>query len=428
MTGLRKDGTTLPMSLVVTEAKLSKNTIFVGVIRDLTEEQHLEAELRQAQKLESIGQLTGGIAHDFNNILMVIMANVEELAEEDHADTETKARLERIMASTERATELTRQLLAFARKQPLQPRPSNLNDIVVGTSKMLSRTLGEHIEIESILADDLWATNIDRAQFEAALVNLAINARDAMAEGGRLMIETRNEVLDEDYQMHNADVAIGEYVMLAVSDTGHGIPSDVLERVFEPFFTTKGVGKGTGLGLSMVYGFIKQSGGNIKIYSEVGHGTTIRMYLPRSDLASTGAETAMKEIAPQGTERILVVEDDDLVRASIVSQLRSLGYVIGEAGNGAEGLARLTQGPSYDLLLTDVIMPGEMNGSVLADAARRHQLSLRVLFMSGYTENAIVHHGRLDAGVRLLSKPFRKIDLARALRSIFDSPADSGTA
>ena len=428
VTARRKDGTTLPITIAVGEAKFEDETIFVGIIHDLTAQKAIEGELRQSQRLDAIGKLTGGIAHDFNNILMVIMAAVESMIEEDTVSPRMQKQLERIGTATQRAADLTRQLLAFARKQPLQPRPSNLNDVVVSTGELLGRTLGEHIEIDSILADDLWSTNIDRAQLESALVNLAINARDAMPEGGRLMIETRNAVLDEDYARLNPEVVPGEYAMLAVSDSGQGIPPDVLEHVFEPFFTTKEAGKGTGLGLSMVYGFIKQSNGHIKIYSEVDHGTTLRIYLPRNHVPATKVETATREIAPRGSERILVVEDDDDVRESVVSQLLSLGYVVEEARNGTEGLDRVTQNGPYDLLLTDVVMPGRLNGRGLADAARQHRAGLRVLFMSGYTENAIIHHGRLDPGARLLSKPFRKIDLARAVRSALDSTEEDGAA
>ncbi|MEK7995725.1 MAG: PAS domain S-box protein [Planctomycetota bacterium] len=428
VTARRKDGTTLPITISVGEARFEDETIFVGIIHDLTAQKAVEGELRQSQRLDAIGKLTGGIAHDFNNILMVIMGDIEAMVEKGVVDPQMQRRLDRIATATQRAADLTRQLLAFARKQPLQPLPTSLNDVVVATGKLLGRALGEHIEIDSILADDLWTTSIDRAQLESALVNLAINARDAMPEGGRLMIETGNAVLDEDYVRVNPEAVPGEYAMLVVSDSGHGIPPDVLEHVFEPFYTTKEAGKGTGLGLSMVYGFIKQSNGHIKIYSEVGHGTAIRIYLPRSHAPATKAESVTREITPRGSERILVVEDDDDVRESVVSQLLSLGYVIEEARNGAEGLDRVTRDGPYDLLLTDVVMPGPINGRALADAARQHQASLRVLFMSGYTENAIIHHGRLDPGARLLNKPFRKIDLARAVRDALDSAEEGGAA
>jgi signal transduction histidine kinase/ActR/RegA family two-component response regulator len=390
------------------------------LVQEAAQRELVEQQLRQSQKLDAIGQLTGGIAHDFNNILFVIMGNVEVLAEKAGIDPEMRKHLDNILVSTERAADLTRQLLAFARKQPLRPQPTNLNDIVGATHTMLGRALGQHIEISAILDDGLWGASIDRAQFEAALVNLCINARDAMPEGGRLLIETQNVSLDEEYVKHNPGARAGDYAMLAVSDTGAGIPADMMERVFEPFVTTKAPGKGTGLGLSMVYGFIKQSHGHIKIYSEVGHGTTVRIYLPRNDEVSTEVETASKAM-PRGTERILVVEDDYRVRENVVFQLGSLGYVVGQADSAVAGLARLTEDLPYDLLLTDVVMPGKMNGRGLADEARRRHADLGVLFMSGYTENAIVHNGHLDVGSRLLSKPFRKAELARAVRDAIDA-------
>jgi signal transduction histidine kinase len=390
------------------------------LVQQAAQRELIEQQLRQSQKLDAIGQLTGGIAHDFNNILFVIMSNVEALVEQANADPAMRKRLDSILASTERASDLTRQLLAFARKQPLRPQPTNLNDIVATTSQMMGRALGQHIEINSILSEGLWGVSVDRAQLEAALVNLCINARDAMTGGGRLLIETQSVSLDEEYVRHNPVARAGDYAMLAVSDTGVGIPADMLERVFEPFVTTKEVGKGTGLGLSMVYGFIKQSNGHIKIYSEVGHGTTVRIYLPRSNEMSTEVETASK-LMPRGTERVLVVEDDHRVRENVVFQLGSLGYIVGQADCAVAGLARLTEDPPYDLLLTDVVMPGKMNGRGLADEARRRYADMGVLFMSGYTENAIVHNGHLDVGNRLLSKPFHKAELARAVRDAIDA-------
>ena len=429
VTALRKDGTTLPISIAVGEAKLDDETIFVGVVHDLTAQKAIEGDLRQAQRLDAIGKLTGGIAHDFNNILMVIMGDAEAMAKDGSLPEGTQKRLKRILQATDRAAELTRQMLAFARKQPLDPRPTDLNEVVVAIDKLLRHSLGEHVEIQSTPAAELWVTSIDRSQFEAALVNLAINARDAMPDGGRLTIETANAVLDENYQRANPDVAPGDYAMLAVSDSGQGIPPDVLDHVFEPFFTTKDIGKGIGLGLSMVYGFIKQSNGHIRIYSEMGRGTTVRMYLPRSDAPALEANTGNREIIPRGSERILVVEDDAIVRENVVSQLHSLGYVTDEGSNGVEGLELVVKNGPYDLLLTDVVMAGAINGRTLAGAALQHQAGIAVLFMSGYTNNAIVHHGRLDKGARLLSKPFHKVELARAVRDAIDSAraGDGGT-
>ena len=389
-------------------------------MEDVTDKLATEEMLRQSQKMEAVGQLTGGVAHDFNNILMVIMANVEELQEAEDLSREQQEQLRNIAASGQRAAELTRRLLAFSRKQRLTPKPTNLTDLVAGTDKLLRRTLGEQIEVEAIFADDLWTTNIDRSQVEAALVNLCVNARDAMPNGGRLLIETANVELDQAYADANPDVAPGRYVMLAVSDTGTGIPPELLAKVFEPFFTTKEVGKGTGLGLSMVYGFIRQSNGHIKIYSELGHGTTIRMYMPRSDEPLEDASRAVV-VLPRGSERILLVEDDEQVRAAVLTQLRGLGYTVTEAAGGQDGLRHLEGGEPFDLMMTDIVMPG-LDGPALAERAAALRPALRIIFMSGYSENAAINHGRVAPDARILSKPFRKIDLARRIRSALDEP------
>ncbi len=388
-------------------------------LEDVTEKNTTEEMLRQSQKMEAVGQLTGGVAHDFNNILMVILANVEELLEADNLLPDQREQLENISGSGQRAAELTKRLLAFSRKQRLMPQSTDLTDLVAGTDKLLRRTLGEQIEIEAILADDLWTTSVDRAQLEAALVNLCVNARDAMPNGGRLLIETSNTELDLAYAADNAGVVPGEYVMLAVSDTGAGMSPEILRKVFEPFFTTKGVGKGTGLGLSMVYGFIKQSNGHIKIYSEVGHGTTIRMYMPRSNAPAeqTGAAAA---VPPRGSERILVVEDDLQVRTAVIAQLRSLGYSVTEAAGAQPALELLGNGAGFDLILTDVIMPG-MDGPQLAQSVSTHWPDLKIIFMSGYSQNAARNHDRVAPDAHLLSKPFRKIDLATRVREVLDA-------
>ena len=300
----------------------------------------------------------------------------------------------------------------------MRPQRTDLNDLVAITRKLLRRTIGEHIEIEAIFAEGLWPTFVDRALLEAALVNLCVNARDAMPGGGRLLIETRNVTLDGAYAEREAEVVPGDYVLLSVADTGGGISPDVLSRVFEPFFTTKEVGKGTGLGLSMVFGFVKQSGGHVKIYSEVGHGTSVKIYLPRSSGSTeTAAEAAAAAEIRGGDETILIVEDDPLVRQYVVTQIGSLGYATLAAANAPEALALLGANPGIDLLFTDVIMPGPMNGRQLADEAVRRRPDLKVLYTSGYTENAILHHGRLDEGVLLLAKPYRKAELAAMLRT-----------
>jgi signal transduction histidine kinase/CHASE3 domain sensor protein/ActR/RegA family two-component response regulator len=393
----------------------------VIVFRDVTEAKQTERQLRQSQKLDAVGQLTGGVAHDFNNMLTVIIGTAEILAEgvADRPDLLVIAKL--IDQAAERGAELTKHLLAFSRQQPLQPRNVDVNAMVLETAQLLRPTLGEHIEIESMLEDDADPAHIDPSQLHTALLNLAVNARDAMPTGGKLTLETGNVVLDESYAQSNAEVLPGPYVMIAVSDTGTGIPAKVRDRVFEPFFTTKEVGKGTGLGLSMVYGFVKQSNGHIKIYSEEGYGTTIKLYLPR---ATAKAEApAIAAPITGGYETILVVEDDALVREFVTAQLRSLGYTTVTATDGTAALAHVETGAAFDLLFTDVIMPGGINGRQLADQVAKQRPSAKVLYTSGYTENAIVHHGRLDAGVLLLAKPYRKSDLARMVRNALDPVA-----
>jgi PAS domain S-box-containing protein len=416
---IHKDGHLVTLLWMGAWSEADRRHFFIG--RDLTDFEHTEALLRQAQKMESVGQLTGGVAHDFNNILMVIMANIEALGEHDDLDPELRRRIDGIDKATERAADLTHQLLAFSRQQPLRPRRTNINDLVATTGSLLRRSLGEQVEIEAFLADDLWNVEIDRSQLESALVNLSINARDAMPDGGRLLIETKNTRFDLDYIAQHPDAAVGDYVMVAVTDSGSGISPDIVDRVFEPFFTTKEVGKGTGLGLSMVYGFIKQSNGHVNVYSELGKGTSFKLYLPRFDAKKEDAMAAPSAPLPRGNERILVVEDDAQVRAEVVRQLRSLGYSVGEAPGALEGLAAFeVASPQYDLLLTDVIMPGPMNGKSLADEVARRWADTKLVFMSGYAENAIVHHGRVDEGSLLLSKPFRKSDLAQMIRRALD--------
>ena len=400
----------------------------IGTCQDITQHLDLEEQLRQSLKMEAVGLLTGGIAHDFNNVLTIIMAKVEALEEED-LGPDVLGHIGGIRNATLRAADLTRQLLAYSRKQPLRPQRTNINDLVTATGELLRRTLGEQVEIAAVLADDLWTTNVDRAQLETALINLCINARDAMPEGGRLLIETRNEVLDGDYVACDATVIAGNYVMLAVSDTGTGMPPEVLAKVFDPFFTTKEVGKGTGLGLSMVYSFIKQSHGHIEIDSEVGRGTLFKLYLPRD--AGVQEEMALRQRPAMlgGSERILVVEDDPEVRASVVQQLQGLGYAVSESPDGAAGVTVLeAASPPLDLLLTDVGMPGPMNGRALVDEVARRWPRTKVVFMSGYSKSAIVHSCRLDEGVLLLSKPFLKRDLAGIIRQALDGSAGRGPA
>ncbi|MFT4120373.1 PAS domain S-box protein [Bradyrhizobium sp.] len=409
------DGHEVALNWMGTWSEPIKRHFFIG--RDLTEKQAAEAQFRQAQKMDAIGQLTGGVAHDFNNVLTVITGTIGILGDAVSDRPELAAITRLIDDAAERGAQLTRHLLAFARKQPLQPREIDVNALVLEAAKLLHPTLGEQISITPQLTEDAWPALVDPSQLSTAILNLALNARDAMPGGGKLVLETRNVFLDDGYTSMNADVAPGNYVMIAVSDTGSGIPAELLERVFDPFFTTKEVGKGTGLGLSMVFGFVKQSGGHIKIYSEEGHGTSVKIYLPRSTgVQETELEALQNVPVTGGHEKILIVEDDALVRQYVVTQIKSLGYAALEAANAAEALTIIDDDAAIDLLFTDVIMPGGMNGRQLADEAARRRPDLRTLFTSGYTENAIVHHGRLDSGVLLLAKPYRKSELARMLR------------
>jgi PAS domain S-box-containing protein len=385
------------------------------VYHDATASRETEHKLLQSQKLDAIGKLTGGVAHDFNNMLTVITGTTETLVAGLAHEPELQKTAELIDQAAERCSELIQHLLAFARRQPLQPRNVDINATVVDIAKLLRPTLGEQIEVNSILEQEVAIAHIDASQLANSLLNMAINARDAMPNGGKLLLETRNVVLDEAYAQANPGVKPGPYVMLAVSDTGAGMSQEVLDKVFEPFFTTKEVGKGSGLGLSMVYGFVKQSGGHIRIYSEVGHGTTIKLYLPPARGEIEAAPAAAPAL-PHGNETILVVEDDALVRNFVIAQLQSLGYRTIAAANGPAAMALIADDKPFDLLFTDVIMPGGMTGRQLADEAIKRRPGVKVLYTSGYTDNAIVHQGRLDAGVLLLTKPYRKSQLANMVR------------
>ncbi|CAN7762423.1 PAS domain S-box protein [Bradyrhizobium sp. LjRoot220] len=412
---MRRDGKEIRVELSVTELKRRNGFVFNGFMRDLTDKIATEDRIRQAEKMEAVGQLTGGIAHDFNNILTVITGTIEILADAVKGEPQLAAITRMIDEAASRGADLTQHLLAFARKQPLEPKETDVNTLIIDTAKLLQRTLGEHVEIESVFEDESCPAIVDPNQLATAILNLALNARDAMPDGGKLIIETGMVVLDEHYaRMHN-DVRPGRYAMIAVSDTGTGIPAAILDKVFNPFFTSKGPGKGTGLGLSMVYGFVKQSAGHIMIYSEEGHGTTIKMYLPPATGTSLAAGPSQAPAVEGGNETILVVEDDALVRNYVLTQLHSLGYVTLDAGNATEALAIVKAGHPFDLLFTDVIMPG-LNGRQLANEMLKIRPGLKVLFTSGYTENAIIHHGRLDEGVLLLAKPYRKSDMAIMIR------------
>ncbi|HEY8435323.1 MAG TPA: response regulator [Sphingomicrobium sp.] len=417
------------------------NARLFGELRSLNEqlEQRVNAEvarraeaeeaLRQSQKMEAVGQLTGGIAHDFNNLLTVVTGNVgmaqRALDAANITDARTRRALTGAMKGAERAATLTQRLLAFSRRQPLAPKVVDVDKLVLGMSDLLQRSLGELIKLEIIIAPGLWRIEADPNQLESAILNLAVNARDAMPKGGDLVIETANARLDENYAASHAEVPPGQYVMIAVTDSGTGMSKEVVDRAFEPFFTTKEIGKGTGLGLSMIYGFIKQSGGHVKIYSEEGQGTTIKMYLPRllreaNGDEETGSVSSGFESSPR-QETILVVEDDDDVRAYTVDCLRELGYRVLEAHDGPSALRLLErQEAPVDLLFTDVVMPA-MTGRELADEARKLQPRLRVLYTSGYTRNAIVHAGRLDPGVDMIAKPFTFEALAEKVRDSLDA-------
>ncbi|MDR3507624.1 MAG: CHASE3 domain-containing protein [Caulobacteraceae bacterium] len=388
----------------------------VGSSRDVTEREQAQEQLRRAQRMEAIGHLTGGVAHDFNNLLQVMRGNLE-LISAQVGDGPAAPRIRNALHAAERAAQLTRHLLAFARRQPLEPRVINLGRFIADMAEMLRRTLGEGVVVETVVAPALWNTLADPAQVESAILNLALNARDAMPGGGRLMIEVANAVLDETYVQRDEELIPGEYVLIAVSDTGHGMDRATLTRVFEPFFTTKGEEKGTGLGLSMVYGFVKQSHGHVQIYSEPGQGTTVKIFLPRSREAEQIEPPSPGGSLRGRSEVVLVVEDDDLVRVSAVGMLRDLGYACIHAADGAEALEALKSDAKIDLLFTDVVMPGPVRSRDLAVEAGRLRPGLPVLFTSGYTQDAIVHHGRLDEGVQLLSKPYTRDSLARRIRS-----------
>jgi CheY-like chemotaxis protein/nitrogen-specific signal transduction histidine kinase len=385
-----------------------------------------EDALRQSQKLDAIGHLTGGVAHDFNNLLTIIIGNLENAQRQVESWTEGSqlklARgLDNAMRGAQRAATLTKRLLAFSRQQPLNPTALDVNRVLNGLADFMRHALGEDVSLEIVGSGGVWPIEVDPAELEAVVLNLAVNARDAMPEGGKLTIEASNSYLDDAYCKQNADVRPGQYVLIAVTDTGSGMNKEVIDRAFEPFFTTKQSGQGTGLGLSQVYGFVKQSGGHVKIYSEVGYGTTVKIYLPRSAGKSAMAEESKGEPSRgRSGECILVVEDDADVRGYVVETLGTLGYDVLEAADAEHALRLLREHQTVRLLLTDVVMPG-MNGRKLAEEAKAQQPSLKVLYMTGYSRNAIVHQGRLDAGVDLLQKPVTSEYLANTVRRVLDA-------
>ena len=434
---VRKDGSTFWASVVINPIRDPAGELigYAKITRDVTERreaqqalQRAQEQLAQAQKMEGIGQLTGGVAHDFNNLLTIIVGNLETIQRALTAggalDPDRLARaVDYAMRGAERAASLTQRLLAFSRRQPLDPKPVDVGRLVTGMSELLRRSLGEQIAIETVLAGGLWRVLVDANQLEVSILNLAVNARDAMPDGGKLTIETANTLLDESYAALQSEVVPGQYVVVSITDTGVGMSREVQTRAFEPFYTTKDIGQGTGLGLSQVYGFVKQSGGHVKIYSESGMGTTVKLYLPRLLTDEAAAEPEVVAHAPRsvGAETILVVEDDADVRAHSTGILRELGYTVLEAPIASVGLQLLERHPEIRLLFTDVGLPGGMNGRQLADAARQLRPDLKVLFTTGYARNAIVHDGRLDPGVALITKPFTYSGLAAKLGDMLDT-------
>ncbi len=422
---VRKDGSRFWANALVDAIRDPSGQLlgFAKITRDMTEWRAMQEQLHQAQKMEAIGQLTGGVAHDFNNLLTVILGNLDTIGRLAPAqDGRLKRAVDQAMRGAQRAATLTQQLLAFSRRQPLNPKPTEVNRLVSGISELIRRTLNENIAIETVLGAGVWRIEIDAHQLESALLNLAVNARDAMRSGGKLTLETANAHLDERYAANYAEIVPGQYVVICVSDTGTGMSKDVIGRAFDPFFTTKPIGEGTGLGLSQVYGFVKQSGGHIKLYSEVGEGTTVKIYLPRYVGSQMDADAEPQPIVPHGesTEVILVVEDDEDVREFSSDSLRELGFSVLEAHDGPTALQMLDSHPEVKMLFTDVGLPG-INGRELVDAARVRRPSLKVLFTSGYARNAIVHQGRLDSGVQLLTKPFTRAQLAARVRDVLDA-------
>ena len=394
---------------------------YFGSCIDISERTAMETQLRQAQKMEAIGQLTGGVAHDFNNLLQVIAGNLQLLEKDVPGQERAQRRLQHATEAVLRGSKLSGQLLAFARRQFLSPRATNLGNLIRRMDDILQRALGEAIEVETVISGGLWNTLVDPTQVESALLNLAVNARDAMGGRGKLTIEAGNARLDDEYVAKHVDVQTGQYVMVAVTDTGCGMSPEVVERVFDPFFTTKAEGEGTGLGLSMVHGFVKQSGGHVTVRSEIDRGTTIRLYLPRTRVQEDEPVEVARGAVVGGTEVILLVEDDDDVRATTAEVLMDLGYQVLRACDPDAGLVILDSGASIDLLFTDVVMPGALGARDLARHAQQRFPGLPVLFTSGYTDNAIVNGGHGDEGVELLSKPYTREDLARRLRKMLAS-------
>ena len=400
-------------------------TLWNGIILDVTERKELEEQLLQAQRMKVVGQLTGGVAHDFNNLMLSVQLNIESVGNTGKLDAESRKHLADALHSLSSARELTQRLLAFSRKQPLNPEPTALTELVTDVADLIRRTLRETVAVETHFGENLWPAMIDRRQLESALMNLALNSRDAMPSGGRISITTQNVILDEEDTNPYDDLLPGEYVAIAFSDTGAGMPPDVAERAFEPFFTTKEVGEGSGLGLSMVYGFLKQSRGQVMLESQLGEGTIVTLYLPRSHEAGTPAvrkaPERVKQTMPRGDETILVVEDEPSVRAVVVRLLNNLGYRVIEAEDGAEALERYREIGEIDLLFSDIVLPGGMDGTRVAAEIQQRQPGVRILFTSGYAGAAMDRSGRIDDGAQLLSKPYPMKTLAARIREILDT-------
>ena len=416
---LRIDGTKFPVEVQAKTIQLGERSLRVTAIRDISERKNLEEQVRQAQRMESIGRLAGGVAHDFNNLLTVILSLVRLLTRVPRSAAD-RDDLEQIQTAAERAAELTQQLLAFARRQIVEPQSLDLNELVTRIDKMLRRLIGEDIRLTTIPDPGIGRIRADPGKVEQVLMNLAVNARDAMENGGKLTIETANVELGEDYAANHPEVHPGRYVMLSVSDTGAGMDAVTMAHIFEPFFTTKSAGKGTGLGLATCYGIVKQSGGSIWVYSEAGKGTTFKVYFPQFAEETVPVPPPVMQAAPFGSETLLVVEDDDMVRRVAVRILRDQGYVVHDTGDPVEALAVFERlGGAIDLLVTDVVMAG-MSGKELANQLRARRPALKVLYTSGYTENTIVHHGVVDVGVNFLEKPYVPDELARRVREVLD--------
>lgn len=386
--------------------------------------ERVESQLRQAQKMQAVGQLTGGLAHDFNNMLAVIVGCLNLLKRKmARGEIDKDSLIDKAMECVDRAAALTHRLLAFSRQQPLAPQTVDANKLVGGMAEMIRRTLGESINVETVLASGVWRIHVDPNQLESAILNLAVNARDAMNDEGKVTIETSNAYIDDNYAREHAEVKEGQYVLVAVSDSGTGMPPEIIAKAFEPFFTTKGPGKGTGLGLSQVFGFVKQSGGHIKIYSEIGQGTTVKIYLPRfvgeGEVAGPRREPSAAGMAFRGSPQtlILVVEDEDRMRSVAVAMVQDLGYSVLAAASAVEALALISANPHIDLLFTDIVMP-DMNGRALAEEALRRRPDLKIVFTTGFSRNAVIHNGVLDRGVNFLPKPFSIEQLAQKVSAV----------